>query len=121
MLKRREKMKILTALFIAVIFSSNAAYAAYSCTGKIDSINQPNSGGISIMSYSLYGDPQGRTICFLTQEYKGVNTETCKGWLAKLLSFEARGKDITVQYNDSRSSCTNQPAWGAASVPWALW
>ena len=114
-------MKFKLYLALALMTTSNIVSAQYTCTGKIERINQGYNGNISVVSSSIYGDTQGRTICSLNAERNGVSIETCKGWLSKLLSHEARGVNITIQYNDATTSCDAQPAWSAAGNPWALW
>ena len=119
-------MKIKCALILAsVIYTLPATAAMYTCTGKIDGINQPYSGEVSIVSMALYGNGGGRTICNLSQPYtKGgltVSPDTCKAWLAKLLSAQARQASLTIQYNDSLSNCNSQSVWGDASIPWSMW
>lgn len=118
-------MRNLLASLMLVVASVNCFAGNYTCTGKVDSINQPYNGDVIISSVSLYGNAGGRTICNLQQPYTNINTvgaETCKAWLAKLLSAQARQANLTVQYNDNLAqSCGGQPWWNAAAVPWSLW
>ena len=110
-----------TTVILLIGGITNSAHAAYTCTGKIDAINQGHDGSVSITSTAMYGNSQGRKICDLSIEWNGVSPDTCKGWLSKLLSHEARSEEITLQYNDANTACSDQPAWSSASKPWALW
>ena len=114
-------MKIKLLFLVLVLTASKSAFSAYQCTGKIDGINQAYEGSVSLYSSSIYGDSTGRLICNLNVEWKSVSPETCKGWLSKLLSHKAMSEEITIQYADAYSSCSEQPVWGGASHPWAFW
>lgn len=103
------------------IFFSSAASSAYQCQGMIETINQGRDGAISVVSTELFGDSEGRRICYLTDTWKEVSPEVCMGWLSKLLSVKATGTKMTVQYNDSGIACSGQATWDGAESPWALW
>ncbi|HEY6528755.1 MAG TPA: hypothetical protein VIZ65_08670 [Cellvibrionaceae bacterium] len=104
-------MKYFSLILLIISFCANAGN--YTCTGKIDAINQPFNGEVIINSTQLFGNGAGRTICNLTAPYTRANTvqpETCKAWLAKLLAAHARQIPIVLQYNDSVAgqSCASQ-------------
>jgi len=102
------------------LFVSTPIFADYTCIGKINNINQGRKGTISIISPDMFGDSYGRKICSLTEIWKGVNPEACKGWLSKLLVAKTSNKKLFVQYVDA-TSCKSQPSWSAANAPWAIW
>jgi hypothetical protein len=121
-------MKILSicVLIVLVTTTTHAVAGAYTCSGKIDGINQPYNGDVSVVSAALFGGSVGgRTICNISQPYtKGAQTvspETCRAWLAKLLSAQARQTPLVFQYNDNLNSCAEQPMWTGSSIPWAMW
>ena len=116
-----DKYRITLVTIVLSMLSFNASSAAYTCTGQIDAINQGYDGSVSVLSVAIYGDGQGRKVCSLNELWKGVTVDTCKGWLSKLLSFEARNSDITIQYNGAVTSCATQPAWESAEAPWSMW
>jgi len=93
----------------------------YACTGKVDGINQAYDGTVSLYSSAIYGNSVGHTVCNLTTTWKGVTSDTCKGWLAKMFLAQAQGTNITVQYNDNYTACSQQPSFADASNPWAMW
>lgn len=84
--------------FIAVLIvcSSQVYAASYQCSGIVKGINQNYTGTIYLISEEIYGNSVGRKICSLSAEWNGVSIETCNGWLAKLLSSEARNTPITI-------------------------
>ena len=113
---------MLSRLFLIIVLSLsvNITYAAYTCAGKIEHINQAYEGSISIISTQAFGNTLGRTICNLNAEWKGISTEVCKGWLSKALSIQAQQKTLVIQYTDA-FNCSSQPTWGTASSPHALY
>lgn len=115
-----KKMYMIVMVGFMLILPASAI-AAYTCSGTLDYLNQPYDGSVLIGSSTMFGEPSGRVVCSLTADWKGVSPETCKGWLSRLLASYIANKPVTIQYNDSFSACTEQPAWDAASHPWAIY
>jgi len=108
-------------VLLLVTAASNAQAATYTCTGLVDLVDRAYEGSVLIDSVALYGNETGRQICNLNTTWNGVTPAVCQGWLARLLVAVAQGGNVTVQYNDTLSACSQQPAFGSASNPWAIW
>ena len=99
---------------------SPSANAAYICSGKIDSLGQPHDGSVLLTSTQIYGDTVARQICNLKLTWNGVDPVVCRGWLTALLAAKTAASPIALQYNDSKTACSQQPAFGYAGFPWSI-
>jgi hypothetical protein len=117
--RRHSLPKVLFGLLFGAFAAT--ANAQYTCTGTVDFVNQAYDGSVIIDSTALYGNETGRQVCNLNTSWNGVTPAVCQGWLAKLLSAIAQGTPLTVQYNDALTACSQQPVYGSATNPWAMW
>lgn len=106
--------------FLLCMLAGATQAADYICAGKVKHLNQGRSGRVSLISPDIYGGQAGRVVCSVTETWKAVDPEVCKGWLSKLLMAKAADKRIIVQYVDSHS-CKTQPTWNDANAPYAFW
>ena len=115
-------MKTLAAsalIFCLALSLAETAHADYNCIGHVEQIATRGGGGVSLISTEMFGDGQGRDICSLQADWKGVTPSTCRGWLAQALAAKSSGSILRLQYVDGYT-CPSQPQWTGASSPYAI-
>jgi hypothetical protein len=105
------------SFFLLAMLST--AYAEYYCSGALSHVSIAQNGRVSVTSTEIFPDGQGRDVCNLYTPFKGVETATCRGWLAMLMAAQLSKKSVTLCYTDTYS-CSTQPTWDSASAPWAI-
>jgi hypothetical protein len=98
---------------------AGTAHAEYNCVGHVEQIATRGGGGVSLISTEMFGDGNGRDICSLQADWKGVTPSTCRGWVAQALAAKSSGSTLRIQYTDAYT-CPSQPVWSSASSPWAI-
>ncbi|GAB2504045.1 hypothetical protein GCM10008940_02250 [Microbulbifer agarilyticus] len=88
------------------------------CTGVIDSVQVEHNGKVALFSKEIYGDDAARVLCSSNADFGAISGAACDNMLAILLSAEARGKKITVQYKSV--NCVDVQPWYEAQTPHAL-
>ena len=110
---------ILSAALTLLLVSLSTAYAEYYCSGAVSHVSIAQNGRVSVISTEIFPDGEGRDVCNLYTPFKGVQTATCRGWLAILMAAQISKEPVTLCYIDTYT-CSTQPTWDSASVPWAI-
>ena len=112
--------KIIFLIFIYLVSTSVSA-GSIACSGKIDMLFAKRDGKIELYSEELYGSSQGRTLCDMTAEWKGVDTNTCKTWYSNLLAQSSQNKPAVVYYLDTEvNNCTSISTFNNAASPFGI-
>jgi hypothetical protein len=101
------------------LFMASSSALADICSGAVDRVQLTRGGNVEVISASLFGSTDGRTVCNVNTEWKGVGVGSCKGWYSLLLASIAQNTPVKIQY-DSGIACTETGAWGNAPAPWML-
>lgn len=115
---RKITVLLISSLLLLAPLSSAHAYA---CQGKVSRVAVSQNGRISVISTEMFPDGQGRDVCNLYTESKGVQPAVCRGWLAMLMAAQVSNRTVTIQYADNTYSCSSLPTWENALAPWAVY
>lgn len=92
---RKVTVVLMSLLFSLAPLSSAHAYA---CQGKVSRVAVSQNGRVSVISTEMFPDGQGRDVCNLYMESKGVQPAVCRGWLAVLMAAQVSNRTVTIQY-----------------------
>jgi hypothetical protein len=112
-MKRFQLSKLAIALLVCLSFST-PAWAAYTCTGTVDSVSVSPGTGVVILYMSA-----GLNAVYLctvdgsSASANGTVTPTqCKAFLSILMTAQASGRSVSLAFNDSLTCTTHDPwAW----------
>lgn len=103
-------LKKISLLFV-LIFSVEASSRDFFCTGKITILAINRSGTL------LVGGPGGLPstyLCNIETKTNNVEPSACKATYNMLLAAKAQGKEVSITFNPTISSCSS-----VASSGWA--
>ncbi len=106
-------MKKLFLVLVMLFFSVTVNAAQQWCTGTISHTYLTSTGELVIRGTWRN---QHTMVCSLESEWKGVSTETCKGWLSLAVAAKISEANVIVYYSDV-PSCTEIAAYGSAPNP----
>lgn len=106
-------------IFFVLAILSAPVLSTTICDGMVARVQLTREGNVEVISSQLYGNSDGRTVCNIHAEWKGVKPESCRGWYSLMLSSVAMKSKIRVQYSAGQT-CAGQPSWSAANAPWML-
>ena len=94
------KLKI---LFSALILSSNSAFAAHTCGGKITSVDIRNNGALQI-SVDTIGT--GNLVCSINRKVGTIEAGTCNAMYSMALAAFMASKNVIFWFNkDDNKDC----------------
>lgn len=83
------------------------------CVGKVPNVLTHANGELIIFS-TWRND--WTALCSVSGERAGVSVAVCRSWLAILLSAQAQGKTVIVQYGNA-PTCDALPTYGSTPAP----
>lgn len=106
--------RILLGTLIAIVMASPAAAFPRWCDGTPGNF-YIRTDGAAIYQASWRGGDYVQ-VCNVRVEWKGVPTDVCLTWVAKIDAAVALGKNIRIKYDDA-PPCDQVPTNGAAPGP----
>lgn len=97
-------MKKIIAL--GLLFASSSVLAGYQCKGTVENV-YVHSNGYVVANISYRKD--NMYICNITNDWKGVNRDSCKLMFSTLLTAQSTGKRVATYYN--QYTCETLPLW----------
>lgn len=108
-------MKYLAFVLMFILSSFSYASSYHFCNGKIKTVWIEGNGNVYIVGTWRNGHTK---ICNVVSEWKYVNPESCKTWVATAQLAYASKADITIRYHRaSAQSCSTIPTYGDAPAP----
>lgn len=96
-------LKILLAASAAAGLSSQAVAASVTCPAtSITNIGQRVEGTVTV--YTSYGS---FIFCNVSASFYDVSAETCRGWVAQLLTARGLNKPVTFHFDTGHAANTN--------------
>lgn len=108
----RLSRKAVAGLALALCTAAASAAPQW-CAGKAPRVLVYANGELTIYSTWRGG---WTALCNFNNDRFGVSPAVCRSWHAILLSAQAQGKDVIVQY-DEAPSCESLPTYSAAPKP----
>ena len=99
---------------LALGLTAAASAASMGCTGTIYGSWVNDQGGVYIRG-SWHADHT--QICSVTEVWKGIPTEVCYSWIAKVDAAASTGKSVQVYYQDI-PSCGTIPTYENSPAPY---
>ncbi|HEA18114.1 MAG TPA: hypothetical protein ENH88_17055 [Pseudoalteromonas prydzensis] len=94
------KLKILLA---ALILSSNTAFAAHTCGGKITTVDIGSNGALHITVDTI---GVGNLVCSISRKVGTIEVDTCKALHSMVLAASMANKNVTLWFNkDDNKDC----------------
>lgn len=102
------------ATFAALLSTQSATAAEQWCNGTVVATYVTSDGGVFVQgSWSGWY----RKICSTTTEWKGVQSDVCLAWMAKLDAAVAFNKGVVIYYNNAPECVNAMPGYDAAPSP----
>lgn len=102
---RRTFISSAVAALSCIALSAEAHAAAVDCAGTISGVYTTKAGGVVVLSSWRGAWTQ---ICNLNNEWKGVPSQTCWGWYAKVNTAVADVLEIRFHFPDGTSAACDQ-------------
>lgn len=104
-------MRVLVFIFV-VLFSVNVS-AFVNCFGKINNVYLSKSGHLVVHTTWKNGYA---AVCSMTETWKGVSAEVCKGWLSIAQTAQVSKMETVMQYG-SLNACSDVQDYTSAEAP----
>ncbi|MFU2510988.1 hypothetical protein [Pseudoalteromonas sp. ASV78] len=98
----------LKVLFAVLILSSNTAFAAHTCEGKITTVDIRDNGALQI-SVDTIGS--SNFFCNITNKSGTIGADTCKAMYSMALTAFMASKKVTLWFNKDDNTVCKKGDW----------